>query len=618
MAYIDYISSARHVSLYIEGLDGNYSYDGRIVYFFLYDYDTDTLIDARTTTIEAYKTMSPYVAFRNLTPSTRYYAEAYIDNIMGVDTKLFTRDDIWTDDAVIGSPYIDVGSRFLSNGVSLNVRLCGLNQDDVLIDSRMVFVLYISGKYDPVYTSDSFELGKVVDSVSYDLDYILKYDTKYELLCAIYTDSGSTYYTEVKDLNYASIPTISARRSPDNSYLAEITIDLSKNTNSNSLYLTIFSAIDFNKNMSDSDYEYYNSWKLSYLSDSYPATFTLSLKDAGAHRLVISDDEYGVSWWDICDIQPLYTPNIIDDTMAETNQYITWTISNIATEFGVGGYVNFYANGEYAGDVWLSDEYNLSAVYTVMGNESQTVELIAEIRTSDGKTLNIIGPIEYTFPPSPSAKILVSRDSNNPNNIYLTIDSVKSQNVISKIEIKTRLAGLTSYQTVAQITNPMTYPIDLTFYQMGMAKRRFYALITNVHGGTFTSNYTSVLFVPWEWPEQEYTLLTEGGATRDFRYSVWNNLVSRMSEAHLVATRSEWDDDKGKYASYDNTLMTDTNEGRKLTALKYNSLKHQIDHNYSTGINDVEKGDLVSGQDHFINLTDKFNQWITTVLDKKN
>lgn len=492
-------------------------------------------------------------------------------------------------------------------------------------DGRVAFVqLYETGNESPIAISridipadESYSSSHTFDFLDPLTDYYM------EAWIENVQGMGDVLLSGI-DVTTTSLPSVSVERQSDNPFMANAEIWCSEGDRQ-WCHLVIFGAKEFGQDMDDGSgsLDFHNSfplhWHLEnpYDDDSVTGVISFALRDTGAHQIAIAEDEDGRNCLAKCNIEPIYNPSTIDESIADIDGKITWTISNLACDWSGSGYVRFYLNGDF--DSILSVEpgsYNASVSTYFYGDNLDTIQLKAEVYNNDN-IVNVIGPVTYTFPPFPSATILVSRADNNPNNIYLTINNVESYHDIARIEILTKLAGLISYQTIWTITNPTTYPINLTFYQMGTAKRRFYARITNVHGGRFTSNYASVLFVPWEWPEQEYMLLTEGGATRDFRHSVWNDLVNRMSEAHLVATRSEWNNEDG-YASYDDTLMTDTEEGRTLTALRYNSLKHQIDHNYSTGIEDVETGDPVSGQDHFINLTDKFNQWITTVLDKKN
>lgn len=615
MATIKYKSTTKTITIWLSGLDTSYAYDGRTVDFILFEANTDNRIDMGRIWIPAGASTSNSATFSDLTPSTEYYINAYIDGIVGSSSKLLRLNDVWTKDQSIGEPLFNMVATKNNDGVDLQVGLYNIIPRDILIDSTMKFALYYKGNYTPIYQTDYLELGSVYESALYNLGYTLRYDTEYVLGCTIYTNNGINYDIDTINLYYPTSPTISAKRSSSDPFKAEVTISF-PDEGYNSLYLVGFCATEFGQNMMTGNPELYFSYNLVDSGINFPSTIVIPLQDAGAHQLRIADTSDGGSFYDVCDIEPLYNPNIIDETSGEVGRYITWTISELAFVDGDSSYVDFYKNGIYYSTVLFDAGVGLSAScsYYAEGNESETIQLRAEIY--DGKIVNVISAVNYTFPPYPSSTILASRDVNTPTTIYLTIESVTSQKAISSIEIRTKLASSNSYETIGDIiNNPKTYPIDLTFFKMGTAERRFYARITNEDGEVFTSNYVTVLasgllIAPWEWPTREYILLTEGGATRDFRHSVWNDLVAKVSKVRIAAGYDAWNNN---FANYDDTCMTDTEEGRTLTAVRYNSLKNNIGYIYSTDIPDVSPGETVEGQKHFINLTTKLNEWIDSL-----
>ena len=100
-----------------------------------------------------------------------------------------------------------------------------------------------------------------------------------------------------------------------------------------------------------------------------------------------------------------------------------------------------------------------------------------------------------------------------------------------------------------------------------------------------------------------YNAVSNRGALSNFSYLVWNDLVDKVMEV-LDATGGSWN---SKYASYSATKMTSSD--KRLTAKRFNSLRYNIGTHYSTGINDVYKGDIVYGS-YFITLVDCLNNWI--------
>lgn len=116
----------------------------------------------------------------------------------------------------------------------------------------------------------------------------------------------------------------------------------------------------------------------------------------------------------------------------------------------------------------------------------------------------------------------------------------------------------------------------------------------NSGGGSATS------IVVWSWSESNgsaskeqtikaYNATSVKGAVSDFSHLVWNDMVDKCKEI-LDAINSSWD---SRYASYTNTKMTTSD--RVLTAERFNSLRYNIGSHYSTGIEEVAKGDIVYG-----------------------
>ena len=138
---------------------------------------------------------------------------------------------------------------------------------------------------------------------------------------------------------------------------------------------------------------------------------------------------------------------------------------------------------------------------------------------------------------------------------------------------------------------------------------------------------TPCLPVAWDWnisnynasdikTKAAYRAITNGGPTTDFSHLVWNDMVNKVK--HILdynygdylggAWNTEYNCD------YRDTLMEDTEQGRRLTAQRYNSLRDNVDDLLNTGIDKViSMTTPVSGQIHFINLMDKVNEYIKTL-----
>ena len=123
-----------------------------------------------------------------------------------------------------------------------------------------------------------------------------------------------------------------------------------------------------------------------------------------------------------------------------------------------------------------------------------------------------------------------------------------------------------------------------------------------------------ILVSAWSWSSSNgtasasqtkaaYTALTNNGSTSDFSYLVWNDMCSKVIEIENAAGLT-W---STKYASYADTKMSSSD--KVLTATRFNSLRYNIGHSYSTGINEVASGDTVYAW-YFTTLARCMNEWI--------
>lgn len=91
--------------------------------------------------------------------------------------------------------------------------------------------------------------------------------------------------------------------------------------------------------------------------------------------------------------------------------------------------------------------------------------------------------------------------------------------------------------------------------------------------------------------------------TTNFSHKVWNDLVDKVN-AILVAKGLSWDT---YYATLSSTKVNST--PYELTAVKFNSLRNNLDFAYTTGISKVNSGDDVLGS-YFITLAQSINNAI--------
>ncbi len=148
-----------------------------------------------------------------------------------------------------------------------------------------------------------------------------------------------------------------------------------------------------------------------------------------------------------------------------------------------------------------------------------------------------------------------------------------------------------------------------------------YADTADASGVTWigTSDFTtqSISIVPWDWlasngtatalqTQAAYAAITRHGATSNFSYQVWNDMCDKVMSVYSL-TGGNWSE---RYTSYEGTKMTAAN--KTLTAVRFNSLKKQIDDHVPTGIGVVDSGDTVYGS-YFTTLMSALNQWIDNV-----
>lgn len=155
-------------------------------------------------------------------------------------------------------------------------------------------------------------------------------------------------------------------------------------------------------------------------------------------------------------------------------------------------------------------------------------------------------------------------------------------------------------------------------------------------GGRYTNNKGQVLLTinppaglnRWDWglyPNDDY-ILSSKGETLDFSYLVWNALVEKTREAYLFKT----DDPADVYLTkLDEARMSNSENGRVLTAKRFNSLRYVIGSELKTFNtddnaifdrfkNDVTSDwDMLSGEyvksDYVYALTKKLNEGIDII-----
>jgi len=127
---------------------------------------------------------------------------------------------------------------------------------------------------------------------------------------------------------------------------------------------------------------------------------------------------------------------------------------------------------------------------------------------------------------------------------------------------------------------------------------------TYTDSGNFTTDTASLNVEKWSWSAStdraNFLKMCNGQLPVDYAYaSVWNEIVDKIDEV-LNAMGLYW---QSNYASKANTKAS---AGKSLSAVMYNSAKHNVERMASTGTSPVSKGNKIFGK-HFTALTDAIN-----------
>lgn len=174
-----------------------------------------------------------------------------------------------------------------------------------------------------------------------------------------------------------------------------------------------------------------------------------------------------------------------------------------------------------------------------------------------------------------------------------------------------------NWYTYSETCEPgINYVLKLTYHKNAS---------TNANGDTvYFANFkiTPTLPTEWDWQASNgsaaaeqtqvaHTAITNKGNVGDFSYLVWNDMVNKTM--HILDylegdyNCGVWDTTYG--CDYEDTLMTNTEKDRELTAKKFNSLRYNIDQCQTTDIGTVTSGDIVYGW-YFTKLMECVNTYI--------
>lgn len=204
------------------------------------------------------------------------------------------------------------------------------------------------------------------------------------------------------------------------------------------------------------------------------------------------------------------------------------------------------------------------------------------------------------------------------DSISLTLASIPSA---TSYVIAYRPASVTTAEMVE--TSSRNYTLDgltpNTRYAINYYGKNSYGTGPYMPSPVYATTEPEILVDPWSWTASNgsatatqtrnaYAILQGTRAADDFHHNVWNDLVDKVVEMREALGYS-WTTDSGRFPSASGCKVS---AGDTLSALKYNALKTNIGSIKSTGIQDVDAGDEITGY-HIVHLTDVLNDIITDV-----
>lgn len=272
-------------------------------------------------------------------------------------------------------------------------------------------------------------------------------------------------------------------------------------------------------------------------------------------------------------------------------------------------HMHLHSNG------WHLENYEYSNL-----NRGKTVRLETEVGTmykfamsfkNSGVVKFYTSSKEYNSDNMVMVYSFLTTDENwNPYNGYPSNTVITDTNYYDEVSIEYNvLAGSTYYLWIRGLSESSVGYIDIHIDPPGNDEQ----------------------ITTWDWEigtgsdkDIAYRAITKqsGYSVQDFKYTVWNDLVNKVYEVaedsagYNTASISGWltsDGEGNTYLDYNDTLMNGTNEeGRTLTAAKFNALKYNIGARESTGIPNQIPGNPVLGE-YFITLTECLNTFINKI-----
>lgn len=337
----------------------------------------------------------------------------------------------------------------------------------------------------------------------------------------------------------------------------------------------------------------------------------------------------------IFELNYTYIINWALSTQATFQEPYDLTISNLQIEHGYKSLIFSCAPApETRRTVTYSVQYKSGSDYNYFGsssaNSTVTVSNKPFGKSYDIRMRALISSIAgneltatVTVPPAPPT-IDVSASDSTIKVVYGVTNNTYIDEFVFTLYSE---SGLKIDEKTVQINSTESVSPSGTILFSGLQKGSYYIRATTIRNGIecFVSADSDARYVQskvltvtvssaidlWEWTSTDdrttaHQAITGGGRVNDFKYTVWNDLCAKVKEALEAETGGQWDD---TFASFEDTCMTDTQEGRKLTAIRFNSLRKNVGNKEATGIKDKLPGNEVIGAE-FITITEALNTFI--------
>lgn len=631
MAYIEVTNNyGWEIDVRVTDLSWDYSYSGRLATFSISGISTNYV-----TQIEAETYNSPKVTISGLEPGVTYTIKCTISGIVGSSDVKLSSISVTTKPGLIYAFYKQ------GNLSPLWTHSHYLEESDLdfLSSYELKKVLAVSSDYFRLGAKITDGDGVYISYAPYNLSDHLNYGETYIIGCSVYYNGLYYDFPTIEVCEHLLPEIISVSRQEENPWIADVELICYEEYPLEHEYCIV-------SGYEDGGIWYWNNYEpLTYLQGA--VRLSIPLYHIGENKIWLAyyynnSDSFGVSEYDVHYIDPIPLSFSISNKYADLTGYLDFEIGQFFNmRNGYDEYLYRNSLSIYAGFEGYYEPYSISSdgycICKYENNEQSGVSGVARVEIWDNGVKTHVYEKNIYYPPKATITLTASRDETNPQNIYASVWVDNAYSDISKIQI------LNSDQTVlGTYSNPTSYPIDFTFYNMGTEKRKIYARIYRddeyrTSGDVYLEAFIP-LITPWTWDDSNgdasqaetinaYNAIDLKLNTAEFSYLVWNDLVEKVREAYRLKNGGE----NTVYEQYLNAALissADTLYEKKLLATKFNNVRAVIggvlstfnandnsvyDHYSDIGDWDMQPGEKVLGS-YIKALAAKLNEGIGDLL----